>query len=222
MIKKVTIKQKKEILNNFLKGCSLKELSSKYSFSVQTISRQLRTVLDESQFKKIKSENSLNKKVDSLSNIINSNQEMEIEAKSFKNKIKSKQENASKLFEIQSSFVEIAPLKEVTNFDEQKEISSRPISEIKFPKVVYLLVDKNIELEYKLLKEYSEWSFLPEKDLNRRALKIFDEQKNAKLNCHKNNKLIKVPNPNVFFIVSDILRSKGISRIIFQNCLYSV
>ena len=35
-----------------------------------------------------------------------------------------------------------------------------PIKEIDFPKTVYMIVHKNIELEIKLLKDYPEWEFL--------------------------------------------------------------
>ena len=54
MSKKVTDFQKKEILDSFKDGLSLKELSLKYKFSVQTISRQLKNIIGEVEFKKIK------------------------------------------------------------------------------------------------------------------------------------------------------------------------
>ena len=34
-----------------------------------------------------------------------------------------------------------------------------------FPKIVYMVVDKKIELEIKLLKDFPEWEFLPHDDL---------------------------------------------------------
>ena len=38
----------------------------------------------------------------------------------------------------------------------------------------------------------------------------------------KNQKLIKVPNPDVFLKASAILKSKGISRIVFENSLLAI
>ena len=54
-----------------------------------------------------------------------------------------------------------------------KELSSVPLSEVDFPKVVYMIVDKKIELEIKLLKDFPEWEFLPHDDLNRKTIEIF-------------------------------------------------
>ena len=38
-----------------------------------------------------------------------------------------------------------------------------------------MIVDKNIELITKHLKEYPSWQFLPEEDLNRKTIEIFFE-----------------------------------------------
>ena len=48
--------------------------------------------------------------------------------------------------------MEIAPLDYEINNETQKDLSSISISEIDFPKIVYMIVDKKIELEIKLLK----------------------------------------------------------------------
>ena len=45
----------------------------------------------------------------------------------------------------------------------QKDLSSVPISDVEFPKIVYMIVDKKIELEIKLLKDFPEWEFLSSK-----------------------------------------------------------
>ncbi len=106
--------------------------------------------------------------------------------------------------------------------NKQKDLASEPLIEAKLPEVVYMLVDKNIELIPKMLKDYPQWSFLPQQDLNRMSLEIFDDHKYAKKLCTKNQKLIKVPNPNVFLIASNSLKSKGITRIIFNNLLLAL
>ena len=41
------------------------------------------------------------------------------------------------------------------------------IKDIEFPNIVYMLVNKNIELETKLLKDYPDWEFLPNEDLKK-------------------------------------------------------
>ena len=99
----------------------------------------------------------------------------------------------------------------------QKDLSSIPISEVELPDIVYMVVAKSIELEIKLLNEYPDWQFLPQEDLNRKTIQIFYDLKVAKRNCNKNQKVLKVPNSKVFEIVSPILISRGISRIIAES-----
>ena len=114
-------------------------------------------------------------------------------------------------------FYEIAPLEyEIDNLP-RKEFSSVPISEVDLPKVVYMIVDKKIELEIKLLKDFPEWEFLPHDDLNRKTIEIFFDLNVAKKSCNKEQKVLKVPNTNVFRIAAPILLEKGISRIVVQR-----
>ena len=121
-----------------------------------------------------------------------------------------------------SSFIEIAPLDYDIENSPRKELSSVSISEIDFPKVVYMIVDKQIELEVKLIKDYPEWEFLPTEDLNRKAIEIYDDLKIAKRLCNKEQKVIKIPNTDVFRIVAPILLSRGISRIVSPDRLIAL
>ena len=123
---------------------------------------------------------------------------------------------------LEESFFEIAPLISNLEFDKQKDISSKPIDKFELPNKVFMIVDNKIELEPKLLKEYSEWEFLPKEDLERKTLEIFSDQRIAKSKCNKNQKLIKIPNSKVFLIASKFLKSRGISRIIFYDNLLSL
>ena len=77
-----------------------------------------------------------------------------------------------------------------------------------------MIVEKSIELEIKLLRDYPDWEFLPAEDLNRKTIEIFFDFKRAKRLCNKEQKVIKVPNTDVFRIVAPILISRGISRIV--------
>ena len=43
-----------------------------------------------------------------------------------------------------------------------------------------MLVDKKIELEIKVLKDFPEWEFLPQDDLNRKTIEIFFDLNIAK------------------------------------------
>ena len=46
--------------------------------------------------------------------------------------------------------------------------------------------------------------------------------KNAKRSCNKDQKVIKVPNTEVFKIVAPILKARGISRIVSEDKLISL
>ena len=85
-----------------------------------------------------------------------------------------------------------------------------------------MVVNKNIELEIKLLKEYPDWDFLPNSDLNRKTIEIFNDIKVAKRSCNKEQKVLKVPNTDVFRIASPVLIAKGISRIVCAENLIAL
>ena len=121
-----------------------------------------------------------------------------------------------------SPFLEIIPLDFEIDNTKRKDCSSIPISEIVFPNTVYMIVDKLIELEIKLLKDYPEWEFLPDHDLNRKTIEIFYDIKVAKRFCKKEQKVIKIPNTDVFKIVAPILVSRGISRIVSTDKLIAL
>ena len=224
MPKRVSEIQKKEILDSFLSGLGLNELSLKYDFTKNTIIKQLKKIIGEEKFKKIKIKNTNKKKFDVKKNFdrIDDFKKDEIsESDEIVENI-----NDSDFSNINNSieqvFFEVPPLSTEINTSDQKELTSEPLKDAKFPSVVYMLVDKKIELSPRLLKDYPDWSYMPKEDLERMTLEVFDDQRKAKKICTKNQKLIKVPNPNVFLLASRTLKSKGISRIIFNDLLLAL
>ena len=127
----------------------------------------------------------------------------------------------SKCFE-DSSFIELTPLNFEIENEIQKDLSSISISEINFPKVVYMIVDNKIELKTKLLRDYPDWQFLSQNELNRTTIELYFDIQVAKRFCTKEQKVIKVPNTNVFKIAAPILVSRGISRIVCPDQLIAL
>ena len=207
--KKVSEHQKKEISNSFVSGFTLKELSEKYKFTQATIVRQLKKKFGVNKFNEIKDKNS---KLGKEKNAIL------IDDLGAENNLEKSIENDH----FEQEFIEIIPITDPIELNNQKDLASESLREANLPNIVYMIVDKNIELLPKMLKQYPEWNFLPQEDLNRMSLEIFDDHNYAKKICTKNQKLIKVPNPNVFLIASSSLKSKGITRIIFNNLLLSI
>ena len=217
MPKKVSDKEKKEILNSFVGGINLKELSEQYKLSQSTIVRQLKSNLGVDKFNELKEKNNKSKKGKNSKSKKEKNKFI-VDDFNLDNNLNQEIQNDNFLEE----FVEVIPITEGIELSNQKDLASEPLKDVNLPNIVYMLVDKNIELLPKKVKEYPEWSFLPEKDLNRISLEIFDDHNYAKKLCSKNQKLIKVPNPNVFLIASSSLKSKGITRIIFNNLLLAL
>ena len=85
-----------------------------------------------------------------------------------------------------------------------------------------MIVDHKIELETKILNDYPEWRFLSSSELKRKTIQIYFDLKIAKRFCKNDQKVIKVPNPEVFRITAPILLSKGISRIINEEKLIAL
>ena len=188
---------------------SIDELSDKFDCAKSTIIRHLKKELGDEKYKEVINSRNSNK------NLKTFNQEIKLEIQQEKILTFKKEDS-------EFNFVELAPLDYEIDIAPRKELSSVPIQEIKFPNVVYMIVDKNIELEIKLLKDYPQWEFLPTEDLNRKTIEIYYDPKNAKRNCSKDQKVIKVPNTDVFRIVSQILISRGISRIVGPETLISL
>ena len=227
MAKRLTEKQKKEITEYFKNGKSIEALSEDFNCTTFTITRNLKKNLGEKKYKILVEKN---KNVKELNNLLEKDKkkknDFDLATKITKNQftddltLDSSQSDNNNFSS--TEFIEISPLHyEIENVP-RKELSSISIQEIDFPKTVYMVVDKNIELEIKLLKDYPEWEFLPNEDLQRKTIEIYCDLKLAKRACSKDQKVIKVPNTDVFRIVSPILISRGISRIVIAEKLIAL
>ena len=217
MAKRISERQREEIVELFFNGKTINELSDQFECTKLTIIRNLKKNLGELKYKEIAIKNS-------------SDQEIEKSSLGNENLIQSQDQKLdfSKNEILEEDFLPITPFLELTpiNFDienaPQKDLSSIHISEINFPNVLYMVVDKKIELVIKLLKDFPEWQFLSKDELSRKTIEIFDDLRVAKRACNKEQKVIKVPNTEVFKIVAPLLISKGITRIISADKLIAL
>ena len=224
LAKRLTEKQKEEIKINFLDNQSVEFLSEKFNCTKTTIIRNLKKSLGEIKYNEIL--NRLNATFDLKNKNLLENDNQQINEinkinKSDDTSISIGISNEDKINPFES-FIEITPLDHDFEAVSQKDISSIPLSEIKLPNMVFLIVKKEIELETKYLKDYPEWQFLPQNDLKRKTIEIHFDLKTAKRMCNKDQKVIKVPNTDVFRIVAPILMSRGISRIVTAENLISI
>tara|TARA_B100000212_G_scaffold279715_1_gene219515 strand:- start:2096 stop:2764 length:669 start_codon:yes stop_codon:yes gene_type:complete len=222
LAKRLTEKQKEEIKTLFINGEELDSLKNKFQVSKLTIIRNLKKILGDSEYKNsLKKDAKSNKKKFYEKEIINKQIKINTDISYIKqNESFSEYENKDPLTD--QPLIEITPLIEEISSDRQKDISSIPIALMSLPKIVYMNVDKNFELEIKLLKDYLDWTFLPQDDLNRKTIEVFLDIKKAKIKCNNNQKVIKIPNTNVFKVTKRFLLDKGISRIICGDDLIAL
>ena len=227
MTKRLTEKQKEEILASFKCGTAIDVLSQQHNCTHSTITRNLKKSLGEFEYKELLNKSKTLKEKSKIYKKQNNDlKETNFDYEEFKNNPKdlsNLNENISvSNFAPIDSFFEIAPIDYEMDNSSRKELSSVPISEIDFPNVVYMVVDKKIELEIKLLKDFPEWQFLPQDDLSRKTIEIFFDLNLAKRSCNKEQKVLKVPNTDVFRIAAPILIEKGISRIVCAENLIAL
>ncbi len=227
MTKRLTDKQKEEIVESFKSGKDIDTLALEYNCTNLTITRNLKKNLGELKYKMfIKKSKSLKEKSKTNKNQTNNLSKINFDNKNFENNSKDNEvlnENITiSNFAPIDSFLELAPLDYDMDNSSRKELSSVSLSEVDFPKVVYMIVDKKIELEIKLLKDFPEWEFLPQDDLSRKTIEIFFDLNLAKRSCNKEQKVLKVPNTDVFRIAAPVLKAKGISRIVCAENLIAL
>ncbi len=224
MPKRLNDTQKKEITKRFLDGETLDFIANTFGYTKLTILRHIKKSIGTESFNKI------NKRINASDS--RKLKEEKIKINNYSEEIKKDNKNSledsiDRKFNENDSlenspFMELVPLDLDIENTKRKDLTSIPISEIDFPETVYMVVDKKIELEIKLLKDYPEWHFLPEEDQEIKTIEIYFDLKIAKRDCKKDQKVIKVPNPNVFRIASKIMISRGIARIICDKQLISL
>ena len=222
MAKRLSELQKRDIVESFTKGLDIKQIAQSYDFSMQTIIKQIKNILGEDKFKHIKLLNSKKSRAKNKYTTNKLNEPEEVIDKIPNHTTLSKNQDKYKETLNSDSFFEVIPLTEGVELKHQKEISSIPITDMQLPEIVYILVDKKTELEPKQLRNYPDWSFMPQEDLERMTLEIYSDQKNARRICSKDQKLIKIPNSQVLLTASKYLKARGISRIIFNDSLISI
>tara|TARA_B100000700_G_scaffold312682_1_gene396650 strand:+ start:1636 stop:2472 length:837 start_codon:yes stop_codon:yes gene_type:complete len=122
-----------------------------------------------------------------------------------------------------NNFEEIAPLVSTFGFElEKQKLELLMLNDESLPESVYMLVDKKVELDSQIISDLPEWSFLPENELKRKAILLFLNQRSAKRSCSKNQRVIKIPNINVFNVSKNYLISKGITRLILEDSIIAL
>ncbi len=228
MARRLSDNQKEQLTHEFINGKNINDLVEEFRSTKLTISKYLKKNLGEKTFQSLLEKSKSSKELFTNREIKSTLENENLQNNLVSNiNIANKEVANSNLIEKESDFalndfVEVAPLNyEIDNIT-QKDLSSIPISDIDFPKVVFMIVDNKIELQTKLLNDYPQWQFLSKEELNRNTIEIFYDLKIAKSFCSREQKVIKVPNTDVFRIVAPLLISRGISRIVTSDKLIAL
>lgn len=95
--------------------------------------------------------------------------------------------------------------------------SARPLQSGALPTSVYLLVDKTVELDIRPLREFAELGTLPEDEQDRQALMLYANPRQAKRQCGRSQRVIKVPDSGVLERTSRYLVAQGITRLVLEG-----
>ena len=96
-------------------------------------------------------------------------------------------------------------------------LEAQPLIPGVLPVSVYMLVDKTVELQAKPLRDFPELGTLPEEEQQRQALMLFTNPRQAKRQCGRTQRVIKVPDAGVLERRSSYLVAQGITRLVVEG-----
>ncbi len=101
-------------------------------------------------------------------------------------------------------------------------VEARPLADATLPASAYMLVDKTVELQARALNEFPELGLLAPGEQDRQALVVYVNPRQAKRQCGRSQRVIKIPDLGVFARTSRFLMAQGISRLLIEGDLYSL
>ena len=122
-------------------------------------------------------------------------------------------------FAAPGAFVPI-PLLEMV--DDHIELRPLPLTAAEFSGSAWMLVDKTVELQAKPLSDFPELGRLPAEEQERQALLVFINPRQAKRQCGRTQRVIKIPDPAVFELTAPYLLAQGISRLVIEGALFAL
>jgi len=96
-------------------------------------------------------------------------------------------------------------------------LEAQPLIPGALPASVYMLVDKTVELQAKPLRDFPELGSLPDEEQALQALMLFTNPRQAKRQCGRTQRVIKVPDAGVLQRRSSYLVAQGITRLVVEG-----
>jgi hypothetical protein len=104
----------------------------------------------------------------------------------------------------------------------QEPVQVQPLLPAVLPESLYMLVDKTVELQARPLREFAELGQLPPDEEERQALQLFVNPRQAKRQCGRSQRVIKMPDAEILLRRASYLQVKGISRLVVEGTLYAL
>jgi hypothetical protein len=85
-----------------------------------------------------------------------------------------------------------------------------------------MLVEKTVELQPQMLSDLPELGQLPEDEQERQALVLYVNPRQAKRQCGRNQRVIRIPDIQVFELTAPKLVAQGITRVVVEGSLFAL
>ena len=103
-----------------------------------------------------------------------------------------------------------------------QQVICRPFASELLPDSVYMLVDKTVELDPRPLSEFPELGLSDPSEQQRHALCLYASPRAAKRQCGRSQRVIKVPDTQVFEQTSSYLLARGITHLVVEGSLFAL
>ncbi len=109
-----------------------------------------------------------------------------------------------------------------SGLQEGSAVVCHPLENAPLPASLYMLVDKTVELQARPLSDFPELGALPDDEQARQALVVFANPRQAKRQCGRTQRVIKMPDSQVIQRTATYLVGQGITRVVLEGALYAL
>lgn len=114
------------------------------------------------------------------------------------------------------------PIAVSVSIDDHVPVTVLPFRSADLPTSAYMLVDKTVELQPRPLSEFPEMAGLAAEELQRQALTIYPNPRQAKRQCGRTQRVIKLPDLSLLERTAPYLLAQGISRVVIESTPYAL
>ena len=224
---------KQEIVERYRAGETSGQIAVAYGCSTNTVSRTVRSLLSPEEYAELKIQRSaktsgLESTAIERSALENSPSEVgtaensSVESAGSHGTSADLDDDATFNTDDANVFHEIAVLPVDLPQVTTQQVICRPFASELLPDSVYMLVDKTVELDPRPLSEFPELGLSDPSEQQRQALCLYASPRAAKRQCGRSQRVIKVPDTQVFAQTSSYLLARGITHLVVEGSLFAL